>query len=283
MWIRTKGYQIWDGEIIHRKITWLPMFLRGIKEVPRKKGARFFFFLAAIPFFIFAVAIYAASKPELDFLQDMVEVLKNDSQMFHSFFTNSYLIFMLVMICLLAGSDLISSDLKYKSLPLYFMRPLTVWDYLAGKASVLMFYLLLFTLVPGILLVILKLVFQGEMINVFLLGAVIVFPAFVSLFLTGFTLLLSSLSESSRITKVLIFVFYLSSDIGYNMFKGMFGKDYFAVLSLKENIVMTGSLFFKIKPPHDYPPWISFFILLALLAGFTFLMKLRVTSEEKKQ
>ncbi len=70
---------------------------------------------------------------------------------------------MLIILSIFSGADLISADLKFKALPLYFSRPLSRGDYLLGKFSIILFYLLLFTLVPGILLLLFKMIFTGSL------------------------------------------------------------------------------------------------------------------------
>jgi ABC-2 type transport system permease protein len=50
------------------------------------------------------------------------------------------------------GPSLISPDLTNNALPLYFSRPFTRTEYIAGKMSVLMFLLSLITWIPGLIL-----------------------------------------------------------------------------------------------------------------------------------
>ena len=51
----------------------------------------------------------------------------------------------LVMILVFCGAGLISDDLKFNSLQLYFSRPITKRDYFLGKASVIVFFLFFVT------------------------------------------------------------------------------------------------------------------------------------------
>lgn len=62
---------------------------------------------------------------------------------------------------LFAGPGLISPDLRNNALPLYFSRPLTRTEYIAGKAAVLALVLSLMTWVPGLLLWLFQAVLAG--------------------------------------------------------------------------------------------------------------------------
>ncbi len=69
----------------------------------------------------------------------------------------------MVMILVLAGAGLIADDLKFNSLQLYFSRPLRKRDYLAGQAADgRLLFLLILTLVPGLLFIIFKIIFSGS-------------------------------------------------------------------------------------------------------------------------
>src|SRR5205823_2221897 len=54
----------------------------------------------------------------------------------YAFFFNAQLMFIMLLV-VLAGPGLISSDLRFNALPLYFARPLTRLDYFLGKLGVI--------------------------------------------------------------------------------------------------------------------------------------------------
>ena len=160
--IREKGYRHWEGELQSSHFNWLPITLNGVKTVFKKKYAKLIFSLSASTFFVFLAAVYVSTKPELKILSELVRLLKSDAELFKTFYANGFLIFMLVILSIFSGADLISADLKFKAFPLYFARPLSRGDYLTGKFSIVLFYLLSFTLVPGILLLLFKMLFYRQ-------------------------------------------------------------------------------------------------------------------------
>ncbi len=176
--IREKGYSHWQGELKTSGSNWLPIFFNGIKAVFRKKFAKLIFAFSGSTFVIFLIAVYVSTKPELRILSELVRLLKSDADLFKTFYSNGFLTFMLVILSIFSGADLISSDLKFKAFPLYFARPLSRLDYLLGKFSIILFYLLLFTMVPGILLLLFKMIFTGSLaVSPLLLLGILVFPA----------------------------------------------------------------------------------------------------------
>jgi ABC-2 type transport system permease protein len=62
----------------------------------------------------------------------------------------------------LIGPELISSDLRNNALPLYFARPFARWEYVLGKALVLVNLLSAITWVPGLLLFLLQAYLVGD-------------------------------------------------------------------------------------------------------------------------
>jgi ABC-2 type transport system permease protein len=60
------------------------------------------------------------------------------------------------------GPALISGDLRNNALPLYFARPFARWEYVLGKALVLVNLLSLITWIPGVLLFLLQAYLVGD-------------------------------------------------------------------------------------------------------------------------
>ncbi|HLP47697.1 MAG TPA: hypothetical protein VK469_17260, partial [Candidatus Kapabacteria bacterium] len=151
--IREKGYYNWEGQLKTSPNRWMPIFIHGIKSVFKKKFSKLLFTLCASTFLIFLIAVYVSTKPELKMLSQLVKEIQSDALLFNTYYTNPFLLFMMVTLSLFAGSELISGDLKYKSFIFYLSRPLSRSDYVKGKSAIVLFYLLAFTLVPGLLLI----------------------------------------------------------------------------------------------------------------------------------
>ena len=281
MTIREKGYANWEGETAASLFRWLPIFLTGVRSVFRKKFSKLLFSLTISPFLVFLIAIYVTTKPELKILAGLIKQLKSDAMIFQSFYTNEFLVFMLVVVSIFSGADLISADLRFKALPLYFSRPLSKADYLAGKMTVILFYLLLFTLIPGLLLLVFKIVFTGRMaVSFSLLAAITIFPIIVALFFGSLTLALSILSANSKLIKILIFLVYIFSDNIARVLKNIFHNDLFYLFSIPKNVYQLGAFLFRTGEKWNYPPGYSALLMAVLTLVFISLLYQKIRKAE---
>jgi ABC-type transport system involved in multi-copper enzyme maturation permease subunit len=217
MTIREKGYAHWDGQLKERRFPWAPITALGIRLAYKKKYFRFISFGSLVPAVIFLVGIYISERIE-DFqymFRGNKQLLEVNPSYFKTYMCSDFLLFMMVMILVVSGAGLISDDLKHNSLQLYFSRPLRKRDYLLGKANVIVFFLLLLTLIPGLLFIIFKLLFAGNFQFLasypWLPLAVIGYSLFVTAFFCAYTLLLSSLSKNKRYVSILIFTIFSSA------------------------------------------------------------------------
>lgn len=286
MMIREKGYTHWDGILRERRYPWWPITRLGIKLTFKRKYFKFLFFGSLIPAVAYLAGIYISERIE-DFrymLRGSQRFLQINPAYFKSYFTSDFLLFMMVMILVFCGAGLISDDLKYNSLQLYFSKPLRKKDYFLGKASVIFFFLLMLTLVPGIVFFVMKLIFSGSFKFLrtypWLLLSVIGYSALVTVFFSFYTLLISSLSKNRRYVGILIFAIYIFSDIFFGIFFGIFKNQYFSLLSLKGNLQQVGALFFGQKPPYHVPWFYSFLILLCVCFLASVILKKKIKGVE---
>lgn len=283
MTIREKGYAHWDGELKERTFPWWPVTRLGIRLAFKKKYFKFGFFLSLIPAFVFLVGIYISERIE-DFrhmIREAPQFLQITPGYFRTYMTGDFLLFMIVMILVFSGAGLISDDLKFNALQLYFSRPLKKKDYFIGKASVVLFFLLILTLVPGIIFIIMKLLFAGNFRFLaaypWLILSVVLYSLLVTVFFSFYTLFLSSVSTNRRYVSILIFAVYFFSDILFGIFFGIFRDDYFSLLSLKNNLQQMGAAIFRQKLPFQVPWYLSFLVLCAVcvLAGVVLKRKVK--------
>jgi ABC-type transport system involved in multi-copper enzyme maturation permease subunit len=277
MTIREKGYHRWDGQLQPSTFPWLPMFFNGIKAAFKKRFAKGVFIFCVIPFFVFLIGIYVSTRPELRMMREIVRLLSDEPRFFNIFLTNSTLTFMFVLLGAFLGAELISADVKFNSFPLYFARPLDRKDYIFGKFSILMFYFLLFSAVPGILLYIFKIIFTGKIAIGFhtLLGLIVV-PPVVTFYIASLALLLSSFSRSARHVKIFIFIIlFLSRGIS-RLLVEIFDSAYFYLISIPDIIKQVGTFIFNVSPEHRYPGWVSLVVIVALSLGAYWLLYHRI-------
>jgi ABC-type transport system involved in multi-copper enzyme maturation permease subunit len=277
MTIREKGYHRWDGQLQPSALQWLPMVFNGIKAAFKKKFAKGVFLFCIIPFFVFLIGIYVSTRPELRMLKEIVRLLNDEPRFFNIFLTNSTLTFIFVLLGAFLGAELISEDVKFNSFPLYFARPLDRKDYIFGKFSILMFYYLLFSAVPGFLLYIFKIIFTGKLTIGFhtLLGLIVV-PPVVAFYIAAFVLLLSSASRSARHVKIFIFIIYFLSKGISELLVEIFDSAYFHIISISDIIKQMGTFIFNIPPEHRYPGWVSLVVMIVLSLGAYWLLYHRI-------
>jgi hypothetical protein len=188
---------------------------------------------------------------------------------------------MLVIVSIFSGADLISADLRFKALPLYFSRPLSKADYLMGKIAIILFYLLLFTLVPGLLLLVFKIIFTGRLaVSFSLLAAIAIFPILVALFFGSLTLALSILSANSKLIKILIFLVYIFSDNIATILKNIFHNDIFYLFSIPKNIYQLGAFLFRTGEKWNYPAGYSALLITLLTMVFISLLYQKIRKAE---
>lgn len=257
--VKERGYHGWEGSLAPRRLPWFPITLQGIRQVKDKKRAKLLFFFSAFPFLFFLIGVYVASKPELRFLDEITRVINDDSRFFDFFFTRSGLMFVLFLLSVYAGSDLISADLKFNSIQLYLSRPLKRLDYLAGKLAVVMFYLLMFSLVPALLLVAAKLLFSGTWsLGLSTLAAIFVYPFLASLALASLVLLFSSFSANTRLVIVAYVGFFFFTNMLAGILSGVvFNHSALGLLSPERTMRQLAALLFGTKAAMDVPLWVA--------------------------
>ena len=283
MTIKEKGYAHWDGEFLDKKFPWWPITRYGIKLTFRRKQFKFIFPLSLLPAVFFLAGIYVSERLE-DFPffgRETVEFLQINPSYFKAYLASNFMIFLIVIIVIFCGSGLICDDLKHNALQLYFSRPIKKKDYFFGKTAVIVFFLFILTLVPGLVFFIMKLVFSGSFKFFFsypwLPLSIIGYSVVVTAFFSFFTLFLSSLSKNRRYVTILIFGTYILSDIFYSIFYDIFSNHYFSLLSLRANLQQVGAVFFSQKTPYPIH-WIYSLLVLSgicVLAGFVLRKKVK--------
>jgi hypothetical protein len=210
-------------------------------------------------------------------MKEFVRMLDDVPKFFNIFLTNGSLTFMLILIGAFLGAELISQDIKFNSFPLYFARPLVRKDYILGKLSVLMFYFLLFSAVPGILLYIFRIIFTGKLaVSLHTLLGLIFVPPVVAFYIASLVLLLSSFSRSSRHVKIFIFIIYFLSKGISELLVEIFDSAYFHLISISDIIKQLGTFVFNVNPEHRYPGWLSLVVMIALSIGAYFILYKRI-------
>src|SRR5438105_11483020 len=171
-----QGYQHWSGHLTGHAWRWMAITRRGVQNALQGRWIRLFLIVAWMPAAILAFVLCLWGllerqselidwvRPLLTFLDQPIlegprEYRTQIWTICYSYFLLTELRFSMVLI-LLVGPNLISQDLRYNALPLYFSRPLRRIDYFIGKLGIITALLALIVIVPSIVAYVLGLLFS---------------------------------------------------------------------------------------------------------------------------
>lgn len=146
-----QGYQHWQGQLGSQRWRWLTIARQGIRAHQSNRIVRVVLLMAWLP----ALALTAVlsiwglveqrSAAVLAFVSSLLPApLISDPHRFRqAVWTISYTyyfqlqLFIIMLLVILVGPGLISRDLRFNALPLYFARPVRRFDYFLGKLGVI--------------------------------------------------------------------------------------------------------------------------------------------------
>jgi ABC-2 type transport system permease protein len=217
-----QGYQHWQGQLAGHGWRWLAVTRHGVRTGMQNRYVRRLLFGAWLPALLLAGVVCLWGMTEdpsswagklirsFGFLRDLADRPREYrgaawTIAFHVFL-QAELYFSMVLV-LLVGPGLISQDLRFNALPLYFSRPVRRIDYFVGKLGVIGFFLGAVTVVPAVAAWILGVLFSLDptvVVDTFrVLVAMIVYGVIVTVSAGLFMLALSSLTRSSRYVGVI--------------------------------------------------------------------------------
>src|SRR5262249_45038641 len=145
-----QGYQHWKGPLSGHAWRWLAIARHGVRVQMKNRILRLLVLASWVP----ALALIAAlalwglveqhSAGVLGFVRQILPGAVEKPEAYrlafwtlaYSFFFKAEL-FCIMLLVVIAGPGLISRDLRFNALPLYFARPLTRMDYFLGKLGVI--------------------------------------------------------------------------------------------------------------------------------------------------
>ncbi|HXG61044.1 MAG TPA: hypothetical protein VNO22_06720 [Planctomycetota bacterium] len=176
------GYRPWTGRLTPAWSRWWAISRSGIGLAFRSKILRRCLFLAIAPLLYFGplfFAIGSLTDPDSGwgnmvrrFLGGgLTERLVEDPasvrpQVWSAIFAYYFMYFqssLTFLVLAIVGPPLISQDVRSKAFLLYFSKPITRMEYLLGKGGTALFYVLLVTLVPGLVLYVLSVAFSPSL------------------------------------------------------------------------------------------------------------------------
>ncbi len=258
--IHDQGYRHYDGERSALGRRWIVIVRAGVRTMFGKKPFMGLLLLAWVPFLGRAGQIYFSTS-----VPQAATLLRVSPTTFLDFLgqQNLWVFFITVYV----GSGLIANDRRANALQIYLSKPLMRSEYIFGKLAVLMVFLLLVTGVPGLLLLLLQILFTGNLTffrdNSHLLPAIALFSFVQALTFSSTMLALSSLSKSSRYVAILYAAVIFLTQAIYAVLRQVTGGTDFAWVSLSADMTQLGSAIFRV-PPQYTTPWP---LSLAVIAG----------------
>ena len=148
------SYRQWSGVWTSHPYRWWVITRQGINILGRKRRFLVLMILSALPFVVRCVMLYLST------VLGRIPLLTINAKFFEDFLSQQ--MFFVFIIAIYAGAGLIANDLKANALQIYFSKLSTRQDYVIGKLGVLFFFLALPTLVPGMLLFLLAVLFKSD-------------------------------------------------------------------------------------------------------------------------
>jgi ABC-2 type transport system permease protein len=274
--IHSEGYRPYLGTRQPSGRSWLVITAAGVRSIITKRLFLGLLLVAWVPFLVRSVQIYAAVNfPQASFLDVSSKTFRDflDQQGLFVFFITVWV-----------GAGLIANDLRSNALQIYLSKPLTRAEYVAGKLGILLFFLLLVTWIPAMLLLLVQVSLAGNVrflsSNLFLIPA-ITLVSFLLALLSAFTMLaLSSFSKSARFVAITYAGLFFFTQAVFGVVAGATGRTTFSWLSPAGSINQIGDVIFRLAPRYETPVLGSVAAVAVLIGLSIFVLQRRVRAVE---
>src|SRR5688572_21669980 len=232
--------------------------------------------VAWLPFIVRAVQMYlAANIPQAAVLAPTAATFREfiDQQSIFVFFITIYV-----------GSGLIANDRRANALQIYLSKPLTRVEYVAGKLATLVMLLAAVTLLPGLLLLLMQVLFAGNFTflraNLFLFPAITLFSAILILLSAFAMLALSSLSKSRRFVAMMYAGLIFFTAAMYQALSGITTSRAWAVISPEDTLDVVAAVIFRSPGTPSVPMWAALLTIGVIIAISVWILERRVRGVE---
>jgi ABC-2 type transport system permease protein len=274
------GYRHWKGKPLSSDHRWWAITRAGVMMLARRRNFIILFLLSLVPFIIRGGMLYGYFFSEQ--LHFKIPFLKLDGNFYFDFL--SWQLFWIFVMLMYAGSGLIANDLRSNALQIYFSKPIRRLDYLLGKLGILSSFILMVTLVPGLLLFLLHMLFAGDLQILqqyaWISGSIVVYSLILALVNGLLMLAFSSLSRNSRFAGLVFFAVYFFSESVYGLLRVISRDTNWAFCSLKNNYLRVGEAFFGLDSRYNMPVWPSILVLACLMVASFLLLYWRIRPVE---
>ena len=277
--IYEETYHSWDGRLEDRPLTWWLIARTGVRLL-WKKSMFFLLFVSYIPFYARAVQIYLVTRMgDQVRISDLTDRFQVNPKFFVDFLNGQYFFFLLILI--LVGAGLIANDKKFKAFSIYFSKPVGFWDYVGGKWMILGFYGSLVTLVPGLLLFLMRVLLAQDSVflktHFWILPALIGFVLIQLLVLGGGVLAVSSAAKGSRSAAIFFFVLIMFPE-AFRQF--LYRIPEVGLVSMNADLRQLSAFLFGLEPPHDFSVVLAWLALIVVAGLSVAVLKKKVRPTE---
>jgi ABC-2 type transport system permease protein len=274
--IHDQSYRRYRGDRAPEGRAWTVIASAGIRNMLAKRKFLGLLLIAWLPFIVRAVQMYiAANFPQASMLAPTAETFRQflEQQGVFTFF-----------ITIFTGAGLIANDLRANALQIYLAKPMGRFEYIAGKFGVLAFFLLLVTWLPATMLLVIQVVFAGNLeflkANFYLLPAILVSTGIETIVLAMVMLALSSLSKSARFVGIMYAGMVFFTHALYGVVYVVTRNTRFSWMSLQGNLQHLGDLIFRVEPRYDTPAWATILALAVIVGASAYVLERRVRGVE---
>ena len=181
------------------------------------------------------------------------------------------------------GPALISSDMRNNALPLYLARPFSRWEYIAGKALVLMSLLSLITWIPGLLLFLLQAYLAGDgwLFDNLRIGVAIFLASWIYIaILCLVSLAISAYVKWKPLARLGLFgVFVVAGGLS-GVLNFTLRTDWGSVINLADMIRVVWSSLFGVSTWSATPVWAAWLSLLSACGICVLLLRRKIRAYE---
>jgi len=255
-----------------RRGRWLVIARAGIMERLRERRFLALMLVAWLLFLVRAAQLYVGTTiVRASFLAPSQETFQD--------FLNQQRLFVF-FITIYAGAGLIANDRQANALQLYLSKPMTRHDYIGGKFATLATFLFAVTWAPAMLLLLLQVLFSGNLQFVSshprLIPAITI-TALLQVVLASMTMLaLSSLSRSRRFAAMLYAVVVVFAGALAGVLQTATGASIWVLLSPQNTLLVVTDAVFGISPEGGIPVTVGCAAIAVLLASCVVVLERRV-------
>jgi ABC-type transport system involved in multi-copper enzyme maturation permease subunit len=270
-----QGYETYAGPRRSLKRRWLPLFREEVLPYFRKRRFVFLIILALMPWFYgVALTFLHTQLGDAEWARDLVRQLPVvDEKLVAKLLTNGYDLFLLFIVAIWVGSGLVARDRKDMTLDVFLGRAVGAVQYLWAKGAALATFLLIFSLLPTLVLVVFQVGLTGDVGWLFGHARVIWGTAIYTLIGPGTLVLamlaLSSLARSPRVVGLAFIALVFFGDIACGVVYAVTKVGAVWFFSLSRELMALASLCLGVQAASEsadlHPALVAFFFLA--LAG----------------